>query len=89
MADSPFMRRLRQRARDLGSRAIDELLSSEDRADVVGAAVRGVQKGRQAIDESGGKVLGAIGLATQEDLERINKRLGKLRKRLRSILDDL
>ena len=64
-------------------------VASEDRADALGAAVRGVQKGRQVLDENSGRVLGALGLATQEDLERLNRRLGRLRKRLRALLDNL
>jgi len=89
VAQSPLMKRLRERARDLGSKAVDELLASESRADTLGAAVRGVQKGRRTLDEGGARMLGVLGLAGPEDVARINKRLGRLRKRLQTLLDDL
>lgn len=68
---------------------MEEILASETRADALGAAVRRVQQGRRTLDETGSKVLGSLGLATQEDLTRLEQRVGKLRKRLRRILDDL
>ena len=83
------MRRLRDRARNLGSRAIDELSSREGRSDAFGAAVRGVQRGRRQIDEQAARVLGVLGLATQEDLAKVNRRIGRLRKRLLALLDEL
>ena len=89
MSESPLIKRLRRRAKDLGSRAVDELLKSKDGPDALGAAVRGVQQGRRVLDEQGSRVLGALGLATQDDLERVNRKVGRLRKRLLGILDEL
>ena len=89
MADSPLMKRLRRRARAIGSRALDEILSSDQRADAMGAAVRRVQEGRRMIDEQGARVLGALGLATQPDLDRVSRKVGRVRKRLEALLDGL
>lgn len=89
MTDSPFLKRLKQRARSLGERAVDELLASENRSDAVGAAVRRVQEGRRAFDENASRVIGAMGLATHDDLERVSRKVGRLRKRLNELLDRL
>ena len=80
---------LRQRAKDFGVRAVDEILQGDAGGDVVGQAVRGAQLGRKTIDEQAARVLGAVGLATQADLGRVNRRIGKLRKRLKALVDRL
>ena len=89
MAQSPLIKRLRARAKELGSRVVEEALNSDRRSDAVGEAVRRVQQSRRSLDEGAARVLGALGLATQEDLEHLNRRVGKLRKRLLGILDQL
>ena len=89
MADSPLIKKLRERARDLSTRAVDELLTSDSRSDALGAALRGVQKGRKSLDQQGARMLGALGLASVEDLERVNRKVARLRKRLLRLLDDL
>ncbi len=88
MADSP-LKRLGERARELGSRAVGELLKDEQRAEVVGAAVRTLQAARSQLDAQQGRVLAAMGLATQADLERVSRRIGRLRKRLLALRDRL
>ncbi len=89
MADSPLFKRLRARAKAVGKSAIDELLQSEESSSAVGAAVRRVQESRQFIDENASRVLGVLGLATQADLERVSKKVGRLRKRMTALLDRL
>lgn len=89
MARTPLIKKLRRRARALRSRAVDELLASESRANALGAAVRRVQRGRRTLDQRSAKLLGALGLATQEDLERLQRRVARLRKRLRGVADML
>ena len=84
-----MFRKIRRRARHLRTRALDELLASEERADALGAAVRQVQKGRRALDDNSAKMLGAMGLASREDLEHINRKVARLRKRLRGVLEQL
>ena len=89
MAESPLFKRLRARAKAMGKTAIDELLQSEQSSSAVGAAVRRVQEGRQLLDENASRVLGALGLATQADLDRVSKKIGRLRKRMTALLDKL
>lgn len=89
MAQSPLLKRLRARAKEVSSRAFDELLADDARSEVLNAALRRVQQGRRTLDETGSRVLGTLGLANQEDLERVKKRIGRLRKRLRRIVDEL
>ncbi len=89
MAESPLLKKFRAKAREFSSRAVDELLDGEGRADPVGMAVRGLQRGRREFDETGGRLLSAMGFATVEDAERVGRRIGRLRKRLQRLVDDL
>lgn len=89
MQEPRLVRRLRRQARDLGTRAIDGFLASPDRAEAVSAAVRRVQAGRRAIDGRAAKIISSFGFATAHDLEPIERKLGRLRKRAQAILDRL
>ena len=85
--DESPIRRLRRRATSLGTRALQELLTPEQRADALGVAAKGVQEGRRLLDDSSARLLAALGLATQTDLERVSRKVGRLRKRLEALLD--
>jgi len=61
-------------------------MASEGGADALGVALKGVQGGRRAFDEHAGRVLGGMGLATQSDLERVSRKMGRLRKRMTALL---
>lgn len=87
MDDSPLFKRLRRGAKAIGTKALVELMSSDSRSEALGAAVKGVQEGRRILDESSARLLSALGLATQPDLERITRRVGRLRKRLEALVD--
>ena len=89
MAQSPLIVRLRKRARRTAARALDELLADEGRSEVFNAAVRGVQRGRRQLDERGVRILAALGLATRDDLEKVQRRVARLRKRMQSLADML
>jgi hypothetical protein len=89
MDDSRIFKRLRHTAKTFGERALQEIMSSEGGADALGVAVKGVQEGRRLLDESSVRLLGALGLATQADLERVTRKVGKLRKRLEALVDGL
>jgi polyhydroxyalkanoate synthesis regulator phasin len=89
MADSPLWRRMKERAKTMSKSAIGEILTSEDAQGLVGAAVRGAQTGRRLIDENASQIIGAVGLASQADLERIAKKIGRLRKRMTALIDQL
>ena len=83
------LHRLGKRAKDLGQRALQELLTDEQRSEAMGMAAKGVQEGRRVLDEGSAKLLTAVGLATQPDLDRVSRKVGRLRKRLENVLDEL
>jgi hypothetical protein len=89
MADSPLWRRVKERAKNVSKSAFDELLQSEDTSGLLAAAVRGAQTGRKLIDDNASHIIGAVGLATQADLERVTKKVGRLRKRMTTLIDQL
>jgi hypothetical protein len=89
VADSPLWKRVKERAKTVGKSAIDDLLASEESSSVASAAVRRVQEGRAFIDENASRLLGVLGLATQADLERVSKKVGRLRKRMTALIDRL
>lgn len=89
VAKGRLLNDLRSRARKLRARAVDELLDGERRSEAVGAAIRRVQEGRRALDGRSARMLAALGFATQPDLERVSQKIGRLRKRMMSLLDDL
>ncbi|MEZ4271679.1 MAG: hypothetical protein R3C68_09680 [Myxococcota bacterium] len=87
MAQSPLIKRLRQRAKELSTIAVDEILSHD--SNHLGSAVRGAQEGRRVLDQQGARILGVLGLATQEDCQRVGRKVGRLRKRMLELLDRL
>lgn len=89
MAESPLWKRVKDRAKNVGKSALDELLASEESSSVASAAVRRVQEGRAFLDENASRLLGALGLATQADLDRVSKKVGRLRKRMTALIDRL
>ncbi|MBC7794218.1 MAG: hypothetical protein H7Z43_10965, partial [Clostridia bacterium] len=58
MAESPLWRRLKSRAKTMSKGALDEILQSEDTSGLIGAAVRGAQASRRAIDENASQIIG-------------------------------
>lgn len=91
MAESPLFKKLRARAQDITGRAAREVRNRTGIGgnEAVGAAIKGAQSGRKVMDESTARVLDALGLATREDVEVLAQRIGKLRKRLQRLLDEL
>jgi hypothetical protein len=80
---------VKRRAAELGARAAREVIAGEKGAARVAEAVRKVQEGRRVFDEQGARMLAAMGLATREDVERLGNKIGRARKRLQGILDEL
>jgi hypothetical protein len=72
---------VKQRAKE----AAQEFVSSERGAAAMAEAVRRMQGSRRVSTE----LVKALGLATQEDVERVSRKIGRLRKRLQAIADDL
>lgn len=77
------------RLRRIGSRAIDELLSARPSAGVLNSAFNLVQDKRKAFDESGAKLLASLGVATTADLQVLERRLARIRKRIEAVVETL
>ena len=89
MALSPVAKRWREVILQVGESAIEELKASNNSADIVGAALKGAHGGKKVLEEQGGRLLGAMGFATTHDLDRVSRKIGKVRKRLLYLLDAL
>lgn len=55
----------------------------------MGAAIKGAQSGRKVIDDGTAKVLDTLGLATRDDVDVLAQRIGRMRKRMQRLLDEL
>lgn len=80
---------IRDRVREVGSRAIGGLLDDDRRADRIGKAVRTLQVGRRAFEERAEQMIRTLGFASREDLERVTRKVGRLRKRMGKLLTRL
>jgi hypothetical protein len=89
VADSPLTKRLREKMREIRERGFDDLLESSTTSDVLNQALHGLQSGRKSLDGNIQRLFSSLGFATSDDLDSINRRLGKLRKRMTALLDDL
>ncbi len=52
-------------------------------------AARGVLEGRRFLDDQFERLFSALGLATQADLERLAKKVAKLRRVLEDLVDEV
>jgi hypothetical protein len=80
---------LRERAAEVGMRAMGKLFEDSKRAEAIAAAIGGLQRAKQAIDEAQEKALRAAGLVTREDFKAAGKRLSALKRRCRELADEL
>jgi hypothetical protein len=80
---------LRERAAEVGMRAMGKLFEDPKRAEAIAAAIGGLQRAKQAIDEAQEKALRAVGLVTREDFKAAGKRLSALKRRCRELADEL
>jgi hypothetical protein len=69
---------LRERATEVGLKAMSKLFEDPRRAEAIARAVGGLQKAKQAIDEVQEKALKAAGLVTREDFKDAGRRLSAL-----------
>ncbi len=81
-SDKSTLSRLRHRAQKLGERALQEMMSTPQGAEAVGIAIKGMQEGKRRLDAQAVNLIGTLGLATQEDLQRVSHKVGQARKRL-------
>ena len=80
---------LRERATDVGMKAMGKLFEDPRRAEAIAKAIGGLQKAKQAMDEVQEKALKAAGLVTREDFKDAGKRLSALKRRCRELADEL
>lgn len=80
---------LRERATEVGMRAMGKLFEDPRRAEAIAKAIGGLQKAKEALDEAQEKALRAAGLVTREDFKDAGKRLSALKRRVRELADDL
>lgn len=80
---------LRERATEVGMKAMAKLFEDPRRAEAIAKAVGGLQKAKQAIDEAQEKALKAAGLVTREDFKGAGKRLSALKRRCRDLAEEL
>ena len=80
---------LRQHATELGMKAMGKLFEDPKRAEAIAAAIGGLQRAKQALDEAQEKALRAAGLVTREDFKDAGKRISALKRRVRELADDL
>jgi polyhydroxyalkanoate synthesis regulator phasin len=93
MSNKPLIGRLKSRATDagraLGKRALEELLTQEQRSEAFELAAKGVSEGRRLLDEQFERLFAALGLATQADLDSVSRKVGRLRRRLETLVEHL
>ena len=80
---------LRQRATELGMKAMGKLFEDPKRAEAIAAAIGGLQRAKGALDEAQEKALRAAGLVTKEDFKEAGQRISALKRRVRELADDL
>ena len=80
---------LRERAAEMGMKAMGKLFEDPRRAEAIAKAVGGLQRAKQALDEAQQKALRAAGLVTREDFKDAGKRLSALKRRVRELADEL
>ena len=80
---------LRERATEVGMKAMGKLFEDPKRAEAIASAIGGLQKAKQALDEAQEKALKAAGLVTREDFKDAGKRLSALKRRCRELADEL
>ncbi len=80
---------LRERATEVGMKAMGKLFEDPKRAEAIAKAVGGLQKAKQAIDEAQQRALKAAGMVTREDFKDAGKRLSALKRRCRELAEEL
>jgi hypothetical protein len=80
---------LRERATELGMKAMGKLFEDPKRAEAIASAIGSLQRAKAVLDEAQQKALRAAGLVTREDFKAAGKRLSHLKRRLKELADDL
>ena len=80
---------LRERAAELGMKAVAKVFEDPRRAEAIAGAIGALQKAKAALDEAQEKALRAAGLVTREDFKAAGKRLSQLKRRCKDLADEL
>jgi hypothetical protein len=80
---------LRERAAELGMKAVAKVFEDPKRAEVIAGAIGALQKAKAAMDEAQQKALRAAGLVTREDFKAAGKRLSQLKRRCKDLAEEL
>jgi hypothetical protein len=80
---------LRERASELGLKAMGKLFEDPKRAEAIAAAIGSLQRAKAALDEAQEKALRAAGLVTREDFKAGGKRLSHLKRRVKELAEEL
>jgi Poly(R)-hydroxyalkanoic acid synthase subunit (PHA_synth_III_E) len=80
---------VKERAAELGMKAMGKLFEDPKRAEAIGRAIAGLQQAKQALDEVQEKALKAAGLPTRDDFKTAGKRISALKRRVKELTDDL
>src|SRR2546429_6178489 len=73
---------LRERAAELGMKAMGKLFEDPRRAEAIAAAIGGLQRAKQALDEAQERALRAAGLGAREDFKGAGERGSGLNRRV-------
>jgi DNA-binding HxlR family transcriptional regulator len=80
---------LRERATELGMKAMGKLFEDPKRAEAIAVAIGGLQRAKAALDEAQLKALRAAGLVTRDDFKAAGKRLSLLKRRVKELAEEL
>lgn len=80
---------VRERAAELGMKAMGKLFEDPSRAEAIGKAIAGLQQAKQALDEAQEKALKAAGLPTRDDFKTAGKRISALKRRVKELTEEL
>ncbi len=76
---------IRERAVDLGMKAMGKLMEDPRRAEKVASLVSGAQRGREALGRAQTRALHLAGLVSRSDMKALGRRLSALKHRVRDL----
>lgn len=85
-------KRVKSEGIKLGMKAMSKLMESPDRAEKMMKAVETVQRSKERVDDTAGRLLNMGQLPSKDDLRDLTRQAGRLRRQTKKImaaLDDL
>lgn len=85
-------KRVKSEGIKLGMKAMSKIMESPDRAEKMMKAVEMVQRSKESVDETTGRLLNMGQLPSKEDVRELSRQAGRLRRQTKKImaaLDDL